>query len=91
MKHAAYNSTAAWLRAVCVVALATHASTLRAQHADAVPDWRWRALPDLPDATGVAGAFVGPSNGAVIVAGGSPDGPSAARDPIRVLNRESFK
>ncbi|UCF36226.1 MAG: sodium/solute symporter, partial [Acidobacteriota bacterium] len=31
----------------------------------------WEALPDLPDPLGVAGAFVGSDNGALIVAGGT--------------------
>jgi sialidase-1 len=38
---------------------------------------RWDALPDLPDPLGLAGAFVGECNGAVLFAGGAnfPDAP----------------
>jgi N-acetylneuraminic acid mutarotase len=38
--------------------------------------WNWTELPPLPDTVGVAGAFVGVSNGALLVAGGAnfPEG-----------------
>ncbi|HUQ70332.1 MAG TPA: hypothetical protein VM165_12455 [Planctomycetaceae bacterium] len=35
------------------------------------PRWTWSELPSLPDTVGLAGAFVGVSNGALIVAGGA--------------------
>ena len=31
----------------------------------------WQELPDLPHEAGIAGAFIGTSNGALIIAGGS--------------------
>jgi N-acetylneuraminic acid mutarotase len=35
------------------------------------PRWTWSELPPLPDSVGLAGAFVGVSNGALLVAGGA--------------------
>lgn len=56
-------------------------------------DWiHWRPLPPLPDELGVAGAYIGVSNGALIVAGGSNfpvppwrGGEQTYRDAIFVL------
>lgn len=50
------------LSAVCLIALCAWAEE---------PAWQWSQLAPLPDAEGVAGAFAGVSNGALIVAGGA--------------------
>ena len=48
------------LLCACLVPLATAADL-----------YTWRELPELPEPLGVAGAFVGVSNGALVVAGGA--------------------
>ena len=59
----------------------------------AAPDWRWLKLPPFPEPPGVAGAFGGMDNGALIVAGGSNFLPAAGEDlwaAPKVWHRKCF-
>ena len=55
-------------RLVLLVLIACLLAIASAQAADF---YSWRTLPDLPEPLGVAGAFAGVSNGALLVAGGA--------------------
>lgn len=55
---------------VCLVALALGTAPLSAEEL-ATTKCRWSELPPIPDKLGVAGAFAGVHNGALLVAGGA--------------------
>ena len=55
----------------CVAVLGAQASSSDGPGAHSDGLLEWERLPDLPDALGVAGPFVGASKGALIVAGGA--------------------
>jgi solute:Na+ symporter, SSS family len=64
-----------------VAVLAAVPQTLAADPEPAGRRWLdWEPLPSLPDPLGVAGAFVGGHEAAVIVAGGANFGPADAAD-----------
>jgi len=58
-----------WLTAITMIMM--QHSVAQHQLTNGELDLQWSTLPDLPDSLGVAGAFVGISNGALVVAGGS--------------------
>ena len=80
------------------IALAFSASAFASDDVATTSHLQWEPLPDLPDAIGVAGPFVGVHHDAMIVAGGAnfpvPDGknlwdvPKVWHDDVHVLVRE---
>jgi N-acetylneuraminic acid mutarotase len=74
-----------------VIALATALGAFEAVAQS--PRWTWSQLPSLPDAVGLAGAYVGVSHGALLVAGGAnfpagkpwDGGPKIWHDEVYVL------
>lgn len=58
-----------WLTAITMIMM--QHSVAQQQLTNGELALQWSTLPDLPDSLGVAGAFVGISNGTLVVAGGS--------------------
>ena len=58
-------------RGLCLLALILHAVTVVAAPKSSTSKFSWNNLPDLPDERGVAGAFAGIHEDALIVAGGA--------------------
>lgn len=80
----------AWLRSLVGASLALLAE---GAFGSELPSLQWHSLPALPPAPGVAGAFGGMDNGALIVAGGSNFQPSADEDlwtAPKVWHRDCF-
>lgn len=83
MLAAALSAPAAWSQAPAPATAATRPEDrLPTTATTDVPGGRlaWQRLPDLPDALGVAGPFVGGHRGAVVVAGGANFPTAAGED-----------